>query len=216
MRGKVVACYFSLLLMMLFLGANALHANAIQYVTISDLGEGLPAWTAGSYTGSGLFILSATSAPEYLQLYGDIIDLSVAPGNGGPDPTAAGLREYAGGPISDFVVFNAQPTDCSGAPFTGHCDQYFTLTFESDGATNFASDLAGLGSIPTVVEIGGYRELDRLLDTYQPVIPGYKGCPACDNFSIQVQSDVPEPNTLFLLGSGLLVLGGSLKRRLFS
>ena len=107
------------------------------------------------------------------------------------------LTEPAGDPFgprqSDFITLTAGAT----APT-------FSITFESDGAVNFASDVAALpAGTPAVLEDGTFQNLSTALNS------GALG--------ISVQSDLtspePEPAGWLLLLSGLLLISAAYIRR---
>ena len=174
----------------LITASGALHATPTQQIKISDLTEGPPSFTTA--LGSG-FISASAATTERLTLSGDIINLSV---NGGLAFTrTVTLLESAGGPVSDFVTLSVLATDCSNAGQTGHCDQLFTVLFESDDSVNFAADLAARTVFGSIVEDGNFQELSQLL------VAGANGSPGSEILSFQVRSDVelPEPASLALV-----------------
>jgi hypothetical protein len=108
------------------------------------------------------------------------------------------LTEPAGDPFgppqSDFITLTV-----------GAAAPTFSITFESDGAVNFASDVAALAAgTPTVLEDGTFQNLSTALNSVA--------------LGISVQSDLtpspePEPAGWLLLLSGLLLISVAYIRR---
>lgn len=174
--------------------SGALQAAPVQQISISDLTDGPPTFTTA--LGSG-FISSSTAVNERLTMSGDIINLSV--NNGLAFTRTATMLQSIGGPVSDFITLVVQDTDCSNANQTGHCDQLFSIVFESDDYVNFAADLAGRTVFGSIVENGNFQELSQLL------VAGINVSGGNLILSIMVRSDldVPEPASLALVGAAL-------------
>jgi hypothetical protein len=159
-------------------------------LTISDLLDGNPILTTSTDLSDARTVLSFEKAV--------ITGTLPASGQIAPGTRSVIFTEPTNDPFgprqSDFVTFTlgaAAPT--------------FSVTFESDGAANFASDVAALpANTPTVLEDGTFQNVSTLL--------------ASGTFAISVQSDLnspePEPSSGILLVSGLLLAGlGYIRRK---
>jgi hypothetical protein len=184
--------------------ASPLRAGFVQQVQISDLtGAGGP--TFSSFMANRGYVFATNQDADSLALFGDLVDLST----GTSGTSSVEFLDYPGGDTVAFLTLALQPVDCSFAQFTGACDQYFSMNFEDQNDASFASDLASLGSVTSVVETGNYIELDQIFNTYGPAGDGR------DIFSIQVQTNLtPEPRTISMIfAAGILASLAGLRRR---
>jgi hypothetical protein len=162
-------------------------------VKISDLTEGVPSiqvFSGGADVTVDRVTILGDSGAEYLHF-----QLALGPNQVGDGSKVYGtLLEYAAGQVSDTLAV-AFLTD----------QHYLEVWFASDPATLDLTGFTG-GIYPTLVEDGTYQLLGWAFNT-QIGDGGY---------SIYVQSDteVPEPTSLVLLGSGLIGLAGRLRKRL--
>jgi PEP-CTERM motif len=117
--------------------------------------------------------------------------------------SSVALTEPGTGRISDILVVSANQTGTGPGTVT----YSFQLDFLSTGPHGPVIDPPG-GFITYVTETGGLQDVSDAL--FAPFVELTGITPT---IGFLVQSDIPEPTTLTLLGGGLLGLAGARRRR---
>jgi len=218
----------------LFCFSSILGATVIGHLDLANCSGGGVTVTATTIDwlpaggGTGCVVTGTNTAITYnggslgTGVTGTILDLPA-----GPLPTA-NFMTFAGNPGLTFSLDSLGPapanTNCASLSVFQSCSVFagspFALTLNPGGSTTvslIAMGTASDGTVPTSMWSGGFTTQisNKTPGQIQSIIVGGGSITSTHSgdFSITVNSLVPEPATMMLIGTGLIAIGFVRRRK---
>jgi PEP-CTERM motif len=170
-----------------------------------------------TFSTTGVFSVSGTNVVNFANINGT----TTITFNGTTNP----VNTPAGTSFGDLVVTTTVPANLLGPAIGGN----FTLNFIQvspagmgslvgtlDGTLGFNSGIATLTFTTTSINIGGFTYTVNPVYTIALPVTGVGGGAGTGTTTIQgtvTGSAIPEPTSMFLLGTGLLGVAGAVRKR---